>query len=140
MASLIVLNSSDSLTTFDLTKHMPMGSYNVNAVEEYDEWTDSNYATHRHLLSSKAQGEFTLKFKSITEYEAFMTFYNANIDSSTGAINADVFVMYPYETRQGIDVFLTFAPQDDLPYLAEGKAKGFSVKLMQVGSGLTVET
>ena len=139
MGSLIVLNGSDS-ATFDLTKHIPVPDYNVNAVEEYEEWTDSAYTTHRRLLSSKAQGDFTLKFHSLAEYESFMTFFNANMDEDTGAINADVFLMYPYETRQAIDVFLTFAPQDDIPYLAEGKGKGFKVNVMQVLSGLVTTT
>ena len=139
MGSLIVLNGSDS-ATFDLTKNIPVPEYNVNAVEEYEEWTDSAYTTHRRLLSSKAQGDFTLKFHSLAEYESFMTFFNANMDEDTGAINADVFLMYPYETRQAIDVFLTFAPQDDIPYLAEGKGKGFKVNVMQVLSGLVTTT
>lgn len=139
MGSLIKLNGTNQ-ATFDLTRYIPMTEYNLNAVEAYEEWTDSAYTTHRRLLSSKAQGDFTLKFHSLSEYEAFMTFYNANMDSDTGAINADVFLMYPYETRQGIDVFLTFAPQDDLPYLAEGKGKGFKVNVMQVYSGLAVIT
>ena len=137
--SLFVLNGANS-TTYDLTRFIPMTNYNVNAVEEYKEWTDSAYTTHRRLLSSKAQGKFTLKFHSIAEYESFMTFYNTNMDSDTGAINADVFLMYPYETRQGIDVFLTFAPQNDLPYLAEGKGQGFEVNVQQVSSGIVVTT
>lgn len=139
MGSLIVLNGSSS-TTYDLTRFIPVPDYNVNAVEEYEEWIDSAYTTHRRLLSSKAQGEFTLKFPSISEYASFMTFFNANQDSDTGTINADVFLMYPYETRQGIDVFLTFTPQDDLPFLAEGKGNGFKVTLKQKNSGLVVAT
>lgn len=139
MGSLIKLNGSNS-TSLDLTRFIPVPEYNVNAVEAYEEWTDSAYTTHRRLLSSKAQGDFTLKFHSLSEYESFMTFFNANMDSDTGAINADVFLMYPYETRQGIDVFLTFAPQDDLPYLVEGKGSGFKVNVKQVNSGLVVVT
>ena len=139
MGSLIVLNGANS-TKYDLTRFIPVPEYNVNAVEAYEEWIDSAYTTHRRLLSSKAQGDFTLKFPSISEYETFMTFLNANMDSDTGAINADVFLMYPYLTRSGIDVFLTFAPQDDLPYLVEGKGNGFKVNVMQVQSGLVVVT
>lgn len=139
MASLIKLNGANS-AVFDLTHFIPMPEYNVNAVEAYEEWTDSAYTTHRRLLSSKAQGDFTLKFHSIAEYEAFMTFFNTNMDEDTGAIKADVFLMYPYTTRQNIDVFLTFAPQDDLPYLAEGKGKGFKVNLTQRSSGLEIVT
>lgn len=136
MGSLIVLRGSNS-TTYDLTRFIPVPEYNVNAVEEYEEWIDSAYTTHRRLLSSKAQGEFTLKFPNITEYESFMTFFNANQDDDTGTIKANVFLMYPYTTRQNIDVFLTFAPQDDLPYLAEGKGNGFKVTLKQKTSGIS---
>jgi len=139
MGSLIKLNGSSN-TTFDLTQYIPMPTYNVNAVEEYREWTDEAYTTHRRLLSSKAQGDFTLKFHSVEEYASFMTFFNTNMDSDTGAINADVFLMYPYHTRLGIDIFMTFAPQDDLPYLAEGKGQGFKVTVKQVDSGMTVVT
>ena len=52
--SLIVLNGANS-TTYDLTRFIPVPNYNINAVEEYKEWTDSNYDTHRRLVSSKAQ-------------------------------------------------------------------------------------
>lgn len=133
--SLIVLNGANS-TTYDLTRFIPVPNYNINAVEEYKEWTDSNYDTHRRLVSSKAQGDFTLKFPSLVDYQEFMTFVNANTDPEEGTINVDVFLTYPNITRQGIDVFLTFAPQNDLPLMATGNAAGFSVKLMQQGSGL----
>lgn len=133
--SLIVLNGANS-TTYDLTRYIPVPKYNVNAVEEYKKWTDSNYDTHRRLLSSKAQGDFTLKFPSLSDFEEFMTFINANTDETEGTINADVFLTYPYETRQGIDVFLTFAPQNDLPLIKTGNAEGFTVQLEQQGSGL----
>lgn len=137
--ALLKLNGSGN-TTYDLTRFIPVPKYNVNAVEEYEEWTDSAYATHRRLLSSKAQGQFTLKFPSISDYSAFMTFYTSNMDSATGTINADVFLTYPYVTRQGIDVFLKFAPQNDLPLIADGKAEGFQVELLQRDSGLVVTT
>lgn len=137
--SLIVLNGTNS-TTYDLTRFIPVPKYQVNAVEKYEEWTDSAYATHRRLLSAKAEGSFTLKFPTLSDYEAFMTFYNANVDSDTGAINADVFLTYPYATRQGIDVFLKFAPQDDLPFIADGKANGFNVDVLQRDSGIVVTT
>ncbi len=95
MGSLIVLNGANS-TTYDLTRFIPVPEYNVNAVEAYEEWTDSAYTTHRRLLSSKAQGDFTLKFPSISEYETFMTLLNSNMDQDTGAINTDMFLIYQY--------------------------------------------
>lgn len=133
--SLIVLNGANS-TTYDLTRFIPVPNYNVNAVEEYKEWTDSNYDTHKRLLSCKAQGEFTLKFTSLADYQEFMTFVNTNTDADEGTINADVFLTYPNVTRQGIDVFLTFAPPNELPLMGKGNTSGFSVKLIQQGSGL----
>lgn len=132
---MIILNGANS-TTFDLTPFIPVPNYNVNAVETYEEWMDSNQKTHRKLLSAKAQGEFTLKFRTLPDFEAFMNFYNSNMDSEEGTINADVFLTYPYVTRQGIDVFLTFAPQNDLPLMREGRGDGFRVQLIQQGSGI----
>lgn len=127
--SLIVLKNSDGTKSLDLTRSIPMKTYQVNVEENNEEWTDSNYTKHFRLLAEKVTGTFKLKFKSIADYANFMTFLSTNKDSSSGLIKADVFCMYPYTTKSNINVKLTFNPVDDLPMIADGQADGFQVTI-----------
>lgn len=131
MASLIVLKGSNN-TELDLTRYIPMKKYNINVTENYEEWTDSNYTIHRQKTDEKAEGDFTLRFPSISLYQQFVNFLETNKDSSTGAISCSVFCMNKYAVRN-IYAFLTFNPADELPLLADNKSDGFSVVLQERG-------
>lgn len=132
MASLIVLKGNYLGNRLDLTRYIPMSKYTVNSIKNYDEWTDSNYRRHRQLTDIKVEGDFTLRFPSIAKYQEFVDFIEANSSPTTGAIKCDVWCNNTHETK-GIDAFIDFAPQNDLPLLADNKSEGFTVTLSERG-------
>lgn len=129
MAQLIVLKGGSN-ETFDLTRYIPMGSYQINNITNYDEWTDSNYTVHRRKTSEKAQGDITVVFPDISTYEAFVTFISTYKNATTGAIACDVFVTNENRVKS-INAFIDFEPQNDLPYLNEKKSDGFTISIME---------
>jgi len=132
MASLIVLKGNYLGNTLDLTRYIPMSKYSINNIRNYEEWTDANYRRHRQLTDVKAEGTFTLKFPSIQKYTEFVDFIADNSHSETGAIKCDVWCNNTHESK-GIDAFLDFEPQNDLPLLADNKSDGFVVTLSERG-------
>ena len=131
MASLIVLKGSGN-NEMDLTRFIPMSKYSINNIRNYQEWKDSNYAIHRQLTDEKAEGDFTLRFPSIAQYQSFVAFLSEHRDSLTGAISCSVWLTNEFRTKE-INAFLDFEPQNDLPLLADNKSDGFTVELQERG-------
>lgn len=131
MASLIILKGSGS-NEMDLTRFIPMSKYSINNIINYDEWKDSNYTIHRQKTDEKAQGDFTLRFPSVSKYAEFVSFLNTHKDSSTGAIKCLIWLNNEFRTKE-INAFLDFEPQNDLPLLADNKSDGFTVELQERG-------
>lgn len=128
MASLIKLKKGAN--TLDLTRHIPLGKYEVNDADNFYEWTDSDYVVHRQITDSKAVGSFTLKFKTVADFEAFINFVESAKDSATGAINAEVYCTNKHIVKN-IDCFLNYTPADTLPQMADNKNDGFQVELQE---------
>lgn len=131
MISLVGFNGSFKIH-FDLTKYIPVKKYNINNVEYYEEWIDSNYKVHRRKTHEKAEGEFTLVFPSVFWYNKFLEFYNTYRNEEDGSIEADFFMTNKNTNRRAY-VFLDFEPQNDLPLLADNKSDGFVVTLTERG-------
>lgn len=117
--------------TYNLSRHIPMGSYNVNVLEEFEEWTDSNYDIHRKLLRNRVEGTFDLLFKSIADYETFLDVL-ALAKATTGQnyIEMDAFC-----TNKGAiynkKFYYEFAPKNDLPNMADSKNEAFTVTIKE---------
>lgn len=117
--------------TYDLSKHIPMGSYNVNVIEEFEEWTDSNYDIHRKLLRNRVEGTFDLKFKSIADYETFIDVLAlAKATTQQNYIEMDAFA-----TNKGMiynkKFYFEFAPKNDLPMMADSKNDAFTFTIKE---------
>ena len=117
--------------TYNLTQHIPMGSYNVNVLEEYEEWTDSNYDIHRKLLRNRVEGTFNLKFKSIGDYETFLsTITKARTTTGQNYIEMDAFA-----TNKGVSYnkkfYIEFEPKNDLPMMSDSKNDAFTVTIKE---------
>lgn len=116
---------------YNLSRHIPMGSYNVNVMEEFEEWTDSNYDIHRKLLRNRVEGTFDLKFKSVEEYEGFLNVLTA-AKATTGQnyIEMDAFC-----TNRGATYnkkfYYEFEPKNDLPQMADSKNEAFTVTIKE---------
>lgn len=127
MASLIKLKKG--VNTLDLTRNIPVGKYQVNDIDNFYEWTDSDYVVHHQITDSKADGTFTLKFQTIADFLEFINFVDMAKDSATGAINAEVYCSNKHIVKN-IDCFLNYTPTDILPQIAE-KNDGFQVELKE---------
>lgn len=132
MANLITLLNRTEDVVFVLTEYVPMSKYRVNNIVNYKEWTDSNYKVHRRKTDEKAEGDFTLRFPSITAYSNFIRTLNEFKNPDDGSIKADVWLTNEFKTRR-MSIFLDFEPQNDLPLLADNKSDGFVVTLTERG-------
>lgn len=116
---------------YNLSRHIPMGSYNVNILEEFEEWTDSNYDIHRKLLRNRVEGTFDLKFKSVEEYEGFLNVLTA-AKATTGQnyIEMDAFC-----TNRGAiynkKFYYEFEPKNDLPQMTDSKNESFTFTIKE---------
>lgn len=117
--------------SLDLTKFIPFPKYKINLIENYEEWIDSNKTRHRRLTDTKVEGEFTLNFHKPSDYFDFVSFYQANKDSVTGAIQAEVFCVNTNTTKT-VYGFLDFEPQNELPLMMKGD--GFTVTFEERGT------
>lgn len=117
--------------TYNLSTHIPMGTYNVNMLEEYEEWTDSNYDIHRKLLRNRIEGTFDLKFKSIADYETFLdVLTKAKTTTGQNYIEMDAFA-----TNKGASYnkkfYYEFTPKNQLPMMADSKNDAFTVTIKE---------
>lgn len=117
--------------TYNLTSYVPMGTYNVNVLEEFEEWTDSNYDIHRKLLRNRVEGTFDLKFKSIADYESFLTVLTkAKTTTGQNYIEMDAFC-----TNKGASYnkkfYYEFTPKNDLPNMADSKNDAFTFTIKE---------
>lgn len=117
--------------TYDLTRHIPVGSYDVNMNEEFEEWTDSNYDIHRKLLRNRIEGTFGIKFNSIAEYESFLNILAlAKITTGQNYIEMNMFVTNKGQTYTK-KFYYEFSPKNDLPNMAHGNSEAFSFTIKE---------
>lgn len=62
----------------DITKNIITDSYEVNAEDVYNEWTDANKRRHRDVIRQRVVGTFTLKFNTEEEHADFVSLLKAN--------------------------------------------------------------
>lgn len=117
--------------TYNLSTHIPMGTYSVNMSEEYEEWTDSNYDIHRKLLRNRVEGSFGLKFKNIADYEEFLNALSlAKSTTQQNYIEVDAFCTNK-GTSYNRKVYYEFAQTNDLPLMADAKNSAFTVTIKE---------
>lgn len=117
--------------TYNLSQHVPMGTYNVNVLEEYEEWTDSNYDIHRKLKRNRVEGTFNLKFKSIADYEEFLNVITkARTTTGQNYIEMDAFATNK-GTKYNKKFYIDFTPKNDLPFMADSKNDAFTVTIKE---------
>lgn len=64
----------------DLTEYITAPSYDVNNVDVTEDWTDSNWTTHRIVPRTKVSGKFNMLFKDIESYNKFYHLLKLNRD------------------------------------------------------------
>jgi len=71
----------------DFSGHTIAGTYSVSKRPVYASWTDGNGSKHQRLKRYKMQGSFSMFFRTMEEYQAFIT---AIEDSKTENANSYV--------------------------------------------------
>ena len=70
--------------TTDYSANVVSGSYKVNNDPVYNEWTDGNGIVHRQKVRDKVVGSFDMFFRSLSDYNDFLTVLNnATSDEQT---------------------------------------------------------
>lgn len=84
----------------DVSSHIDIQEYKVNAEDVYDSWTDGNWVTHRVVTRTRVSGTCEVGFASATDYAAFVAllatarqpggWYNINCYLHNKGANASV--------------------------------------------------
>ena len=93
----------------DYTRKIREGTYVVNSIEAYTEWTDANYRIHRSVVRSQLSGSFTMYFGNQADYQAFLAALEAH-RSNGGYYTVGLFSNNTHQWKQNVDVFLSFTP------------------------------
>ena len=92
----------------DITKHIIASTYNVNCIDEYDEWKDGWHITHREFIRERVIGSFDLKFlKGTSDYANFVSLVeNAKVN---GCLSMNVYVSNK-NIAKTIDAYCNYTP------------------------------
>lgn len=74
----------------DLTSYIDQQNYEVNSIDEFEEWMDANHVKHRHVIRTRLSGKFEIGFKKAADVSTFLTLMGNNIQSG-GYYNAQIF-------------------------------------------------
>ena len=91
----------------DYTRKIRQNTYQVNTYDSYSEWTDANYRIHRSVVRSQLSGSFTMYFGTQAEFD---TFIQSLPRHNGGYVTVGLFSNNKLEWREGVDVFMDFAP------------------------------
>lgn len=97
----------------DYTSHIVNGTYEVNAEEINDTYTDCNEVKHFILLTTKVKGSFDMAFQTQAEYSAMVS---AIISEKSSSTNSWTVTVTPNNTltQANIDCRLKFTPKREL--------------------------
>lgn len=115
--------------SLDITRHITVPSYKVNMIPKYTEWTDSNYTVHRDINRQRVEGNFTVKFFNIEDYEAFIRAIRDNT-STDGSTFVTVYTQNTRTTKQTY-VFIDYDPKNSLPIIGRSDDDGFDVSISE---------
>ena len=113
----------------DFTHHITVPSYKVNKNQAYEEWTDSNYVTHREITRTKVSGNFKLLYDEIVELDEFFDTIEAlKAASDDGSIEVTVY-LNNLHTTETVHVFVSYSPSNEKPFFQKQKVSGFEVTI-----------
>lgn len=97
-----------SINGTDITKHIIASTYNVNNIDDYNEWKDGWHRKHRDVIRERVIGSFDLKFlKGTNDYSDFVSLVErAKVN---GSITMQVYVSNK-NIEKTIDAYCDFAP------------------------------
>ena len=93
----------------DLSPFIIQGQYQINKVDQYNEWIDAGGNTHRSIYKRRCEGSIKVKFVRVGDYETFIQAYKSARDVN-GLVYCDMFVNNTNEMVSNVRAFLDFEP------------------------------
>ena len=97
------------INNVDYTNNIVVDTYEVNAVEVNDKYTDASETDHYIYLRKRIKGKFDMAFASQADYTSFISNYNSGKSS---AKNAWQITVIPNNTLTSSQIYarVTFEP------------------------------
>lgn len=93
------------ISDLDLTPFVDIQNHEVNKTPVYQSWTDGNWVERRELVRTRIEGETTVGFSRMADFESF-TRQMSSAQQSGGYYAITVYLNNTGETAQ-IDAFIT---------------------------------
>lgn len=93
----------------DFSGNIVDGSYQVSKANVYKTYEDANGATHRRFIRTKISGKFQMFFRTLQEYQAFVTAIDTNKSATTFAVPVSLYDNYG-GTLITTNAFIDFKP------------------------------
>lgn len=113
----------------DFTRHIVVPTYTVNKLDVYEEYEDGNYIKHHTIKRTKITGNFTMNFASVAEYEQFINALASAKNSVEGYYTVSLYANNYAQLYNNVNVYLSFAPANDLPFLGLKKTNGYQIQV-----------
>lgn len=94
----------------EFANHVIAGTYEVNRVPEYEEWTDAKRRKHKQQLrAGKVKGSFDMSFKTTEEYDLFKNALD-EVKNEGGAFMEQIIITVNGEQDPvTVDMFLDYS-------------------------------
>lgn len=92
----------------DYTNNIINGTYDVNNNDVEEIWTDGNHVEHPEIVRTRLEGKFTLRFRTLASYEAFVADYTSK-KQANGLCSCKLWSNKTLAHKTG-NVKFTFAP------------------------------
>lgn len=113
----------------DYSKHVIVGTYNVNNNSICKEYTDAGLVSHKVKIRDKVSGKFDMYFKTIEEYDAFVSDVKAQtISNQTVPMYLLVNNTNEYVTQR---MYIKFEPKRTRDILLNDRVDTFSCEVEQ---------
>ena len=106
------------LNDADYTRKIRQGTYMVNSIEQFTEWTDANYKTHRHVFRSQISGSFTMYFGNQAAFEEFLNDLAA-AKIADGVYRIGLFANNINQWKGGMEAYINFTPAREQKVIGE---------------------
>ena len=81
----------------DITKWIDKDTYNVNAEDIYESWTNANFVETRIFIRDRVSGKFEIRCGSRSSYADFLSNWNAA--TTNGVVTMGVYVQNKNQTK-----------------------------------------
>lgn len=116
----------------DFTSNIKVGSYNINRLPVYKEWTDANGTNRRFITRYQISGSFTIYFDNADYQNEFLTYINNYAKRTDGSVLIDkIYVNNENKAYDNIRAFIDYEVTNYMPYMSTSKYEGFTLTITE---------